>query len=57
MNKFDADNKTGHNHMGGRPNSPVKFLTATSIIGDIVAAIMIMLGLLMENTFSIFFIK
>ena len=34
MNKFEADNQTGKNHTGAHPNSPVKFLTATSIIGD-----------------------
>jgi sporulation protein YlmC with PRC-barrel domain len=34
MSKFEADNKTGKNHTGAHPNTPVKFLTATSIIGD-----------------------
>lgn len=34
MNKFDADNQTGKNHSGAHPNSPIRFLTATSIIGD-----------------------
>jgi sporulation protein YlmC with PRC-barrel domain len=34
MNKFDLDNKTGKNHEGAHPNSPVRLLTATSIIGD-----------------------
>jgi len=34
MSKFDADNLTGINHTGAHPNSPVHFLTASSIIGD-----------------------
>ena len=34
MSKFDADNLTGVNHTGAHPNSPVRFLTASSIIGD-----------------------
>lgn len=34
MNKFDIDNQTGKNHEGVHPNSPARFLTATSIIGD-----------------------
>jgi sporulation protein YlmC with PRC-barrel domain len=34
MSKFEADNQTGKNHTGAHPNSPVRFLTATSIIGD-----------------------
>jgi sporulation protein YlmC with PRC-barrel domain len=34
MNKFSKDNQTGDNHLGAHPNNPVKFLTATSIIGD-----------------------
>lgn len=34
MNKFSKDNQTGENQQGAHPNSPVKFLTATSIIGD-----------------------
>ena len=32
--KFDADNLTGTNHEGARPNSPLKYLTASSVIGD-----------------------
>lgn len=32
--KFDKDNSTGKNHEGAHPNMPLKFLTATSIIGD-----------------------
>jgi sporulation protein YlmC with PRC-barrel domain len=31
---LERDNMTGENHTGKRPNTPVKFLTATSIIGD-----------------------
>lgn len=31
---LDRDNKTGKNHTGVNANWPVKFLTATSIIGD-----------------------
>ncbi|MBC7923653.1 MAG: PRC-barrel domain-containing protein [Ferruginibacter sp.] len=31
---LDADNLTGENHEGSRANSPVRILTATSIIGD-----------------------
>lgn len=31
---LDQENMTGENHEGKRPNTPVKFLTATSIIGD-----------------------
>ena len=34
MSNFDADNMTGKNHTGAHPNSPVRLLTATSIIGD-----------------------
>jgi sporulation protein YlmC with PRC-barrel domain len=34
MNKFNHDNQSGKNHEGSQPNRPVKFLTATSIIGD-----------------------
>ena len=34
MKTFEADNLSGKNHEGARPNSPVKFLTSTSIIGD-----------------------
>jgi len=33
-NKFDKDNFTGKNHEGSRANLPVRFLTASSIIGD-----------------------
>jgi sporulation protein YlmC with PRC-barrel domain len=33
-NKFDADNLTGVNHEGTHPNSPLRFLTASSVIGD-----------------------
>src|SRR4051812_26590145 len=31
---LEQDNMTGENHFGKRPNTPVKFLTATSVIGD-----------------------
>jgi sporulation protein YlmC with PRC-barrel domain len=34
MKTFEKDNLTGKNHAGAHPNSPLKFLTATSIIGD-----------------------
>lgn len=34
MKNFNADNQTGKNHEGPHPNLPLKFLTATSIIGD-----------------------
>ena len=34
MNKFEVENETGKNHSGAHPNSPVKFLTATSMIGN-----------------------
>lgn len=31
---FEKDNSTGRNHEGARANTPVRVLTATSIIGD-----------------------
>ena len=34
MNTFQEENLTGVNNEGPRPNSPLKFLTASSIIGD-----------------------
>ena len=34
MDTLEKENETGINHTGAHPNSPVKFLTATSIIGD-----------------------
>jgi len=34
MKTFEADNLTGKNHEGAHPNSPLRYLTATSIIGD-----------------------
>jgi sporulation protein YlmC with PRC-barrel domain len=34
MNNFEAANATGKNRDGARPNTPLKFLTASSIIGD-----------------------
>lgn len=34
MTNFDQDNLTGKNHEGVNANWPVKFLTASSIIGD-----------------------
>lgn len=34
MTKFNKDNETGENQQGSKANSPLKFLSATSIIGD-----------------------
>ena len=34
MKTFEADNLSGKNHEGAHPNSPVKFLTVSSVIGD-----------------------
>jgi sporulation protein YlmC with PRC-barrel domain len=34
MNKFEIDNQTGKNHTGAHPNTPVRFLTASSIMAD-----------------------
>jgi sporulation protein YlmC with PRC-barrel domain len=34
MNTFEADNETGKNHDGPHANWPLRFLTASSIIGD-----------------------
>jgi len=34
MKTFAQDNLSGTNHEGAHPNSPLKFLTASSIIGD-----------------------
>lgn len=34
MSKFDVDNLSGINHEGPHPNSTLRFLTASSIIGD-----------------------
>jgi sporulation protein YlmC with PRC-barrel domain len=34
MKNFDSDNLSGENHAGMHPNSPLKFLTASSIMGD-----------------------
>jgi len=34
MKTFKEDNLTGRNHEGPHPNSPLRFLTASSIIGD-----------------------
>jgi sporulation protein YlmC with PRC-barrel domain len=34
MKTFEIDNLSGKNHAGPHPNSPAKFLTSTSIIGD-----------------------
>ncbi|NOT76116.1 MAG: PRC-barrel domain-containing protein [Cyclobacteriaceae bacterium] len=31
---LEVENQTGENHTGKRPNTPVRFLTATTIIGD-----------------------
>ena len=34
METLEKDNLTGENHTGKHPNTPVKFLTASTIIGD-----------------------
>jgi len=34
MKTFEADNLSGKNHEGAHPNTPLRFLTASSIIGD-----------------------
>jgi sporulation protein YlmC with PRC-barrel domain len=34
MKNFTKDNLSGKNHEGAHPNTPLKFLTASSIIGD-----------------------
>ncbi|MGC3943042.1 MAG: PRC-barrel domain-containing protein [Chryseolinea sp.] len=34
MNTFEKENKTGENVTGGRPNTPLRVLTASSLIGD-----------------------
>jgi sporulation protein YlmC with PRC-barrel domain len=34
MNKFDQDNFSGENHEGKKANMPLRFLTASSVIGD-----------------------
>lgn len=34
MKNFNSDNTSGINHKGVNPNMPLKFLTASSIIGD-----------------------
>ena len=34
MNKFESDNFTGENHEGSKANTPLRFLTASSVIGD-----------------------
>jgi sporulation protein YlmC with PRC-barrel domain len=34
MNEYIKDNLTGENHEGVHPNRPLKFLTASSVIGD-----------------------
>ncbi|HTF22229.1 MAG TPA: PRC-barrel domain-containing protein [Chryseolinea sp.] len=34
MENFEEENRTGENQTGTRPNTPVKFLTASSLIGD-----------------------
>lgn len=34
MKNFDKDNTSGINHEGVKPNMPLKYLTASSIIGD-----------------------
>jgi sporulation protein YlmC with PRC-barrel domain len=37
MKNFDSENLSGENQTGLRPNTPLKFLTASSVIGDKVA--------------------
>lgn len=34
MKTFAKDNKTGENHEGKRPNLPLRYLTASTIIGE-----------------------
>jgi len=34
MKNYNKDNTTGKNHEGAYPNRPLKYLTASSIIGD-----------------------
>jgi sporulation protein YlmC with PRC-barrel domain len=34
MKNFKEDNSSGNNHEGVKPNMPLKYLTASSIIGD-----------------------
>jgi len=34
MKNFEQQNRTGENRDGSRPNTPLKFLTASSLIGD-----------------------
>lgn len=34
MSSFENENRTGENQTGKRPNTPVRFLTASSLIGD-----------------------
>lgn len=34
MKTFEKDNLTGENHEGAHPNTPLRFLSASSIIGD-----------------------
>jgi sporulation protein YlmC with PRC-barrel domain len=34
MKTFETDNLSGKNHEGPHPNAPLRFLTASSIIGD-----------------------
>ena len=33
-NKFEQDNMTGENHEGSKANTPLKYLTASTVIGD-----------------------
>jgi sporulation protein YlmC with PRC-barrel domain len=33
---IEKDNLTGHNHSGPNANRPLKFLTASSVIGDVI---------------------
>jgi sporulation protein YlmC with PRC-barrel domain len=34
VDSFEKDNQSGENHSGLHPNTPVKYLTASSVIGD-----------------------
>jgi len=34
VDSFEKDNQSGENHSGSHPNTPVKYLTASSVIGD-----------------------
>src|SRR5690349_9834753 len=34
VDSFQTDNQSGENHSGLHPNTPVRYLTASSLIGD-----------------------